>query len=63
MDDLKISQYLSLCDLITEHKAVLTPRQADALVGMQRRLKKGICDELTCKRIDGLFKTVLRKKK
>jgi len=55
-NQLKIDQYLTLVEVIESNKHCLKSRQRDALVGMKRKLHKGICDENVCKRIDGLFK-------
>jgi|DEB0MinimDraft_6_1074348.scaffolds.fasta_scaffold17711_4 hypothetical protein len=57
-NQLKIEQYLTLITVIESNKQCLKSRQRDALVGMKRKLQKGICTQDVTKRIDGLFKYV-----
>lgn len=51
-----IEQYMQLVEVMKPHKTAFRKKQQDALVGMERRLLKGQCDELTKKRLLGLFK-------
>jgi len=53
---LQKQQYLQMCTILFENVELFTARQRDALVGMQRRLKRNQLDELTLKRIDGLVR-------
>lgn len=55
-DTLQKQQYLQMCDILFQNVELFTARQRDALVGMQRRLKRNQLDELTLKRIDGLVR-------
>jgi hypothetical protein len=57
-NELRREQYITLCEILHSNKHLLKSRQRDALVGMQRKLQKGICDDAVCKRIDGLFKYI-----
>jgi hypothetical protein len=57
-NQLKIEQYLTLIKVIESNKQCLRSRQRDALVGMKRKLQKGICTEEVTKRVDGLFRFI-----
>jgi len=57
-NQLKIEQYLTLITVIESNKQCLRSRQRDALVGMKRKLQKGICTEEVTKRVDGLFRFI-----
>jgi len=57
-NQLKIEQYLTLIKVIESNKQCLRSRQRDALVGMKRKLQKGICTQDVTKRVDGLFRFI-----
>ncbi len=62
-NELRREQYITLCEILHTNKHLLKSRQRDALVGMQRKLQKGICDNSVTKRIDGLFTSVQKQQK